>query len=337
MKRKGKYVTGAIVAGALLLAAAGISGRWQSSETQKNSEERKRINFIAAIANNGYWGRAADGAMQTADQNNMEVKCLGQTNLGSQNLLDNLEISINSDLDGIITYGLNQSPEFQTLLEEADEKGIPVVLIDSDVETEHKLCYIGIDDYGSGWMAGKEMAEECNGKAEILMIISEKNITNQIERLKGFRAAIQDYPDMKIVDMLECGSSLLTAQRLVTKVMEEQPYINAIFCAEGMGTGACCYVMEKQNRKVDDSMHIIGYDYNSVTKKAIEEGSLSACIQQDSRQMGELAAEVLHQYLNEGIRPDATIHTHASLIRKDNMQEAEKIDSKNVEVEWNYY
>ena len=84
-------------------------------------------------------------------------------------------------------------------------------------------------------------------------------------------------------------------------------------------------------------MHIIGYDYNGLTKKSIEEGYLSACIQQDSRQMGELAAQVLDKYLNEGIRPAKTIHTHASLIRRDNMQEAEKIDSENVKVEWNYY
>ena len=76
------------------------------------------------------------------------------------------------------------------------------------------------------------------------------------------------------------------------------PEINAIFCAEGIGTGACCYVMEKQNRKVGDSMHIIGYDYNGLTKRSIEEGYLSACIQQGSRQMGELAAQVLDKYLN---------------------------------------
>ena len=329
-------MTAAVIAG-VLTDLAETSGSCQTENAQNEMKNIKRVNFIAAIANEGYWGRAADGAIQIGSQKNMDVKCLGQTNLDSQELLDNLEISINSDLDGIISYGLNQSAEFQKLLEGADEKDIPVVLIDSDVETEHKLCYIGIDDYGTGWLAGKEMAEECDGKANILMIVSDKNITNQVERLRGFHAAIRTYPDMKVADMLECGSSVLTAQKLVTKVMEEQPEINAIFCAEGMGTGACCYVMEKQNRKVGDSMHIIGYDYNGLTKRSIEEGYLSACIQQDSRQMGELAAQVLDKYLNEGIRPAKTIHTHASLIRRDNMQEAEKIDSENVKVEWNYY
>lgn len=337
MKNRWKYLMAAAVVAGILTGLAETSSSYQTEKTQKEMENTKRINFIAAIANEGYWGRAADGAIQTGNRKNMNIKCLGQTNLDDQELLDNLEISINSDLDGIISYGLNQSSEFEKLLEKADEKEIPVVLIDSDVETEHKLCYIGIDDYGTGWLAGKEMAEECNGKAKILMIVSDKNITNQIERLRGFNAAIQTYSEMKIADILECGSSILTAQKLVTKVMEEQPEINAIFCAEGTGTGACCYVMEKQNRKVGASMHIIGYDYNSVTKRCIEEGYLSACIQQDSRQMGELAVQILDKYLSERIRPAKIIHTHASLIRRENMEEAEKIDSENVEVEWNYY
>ena len=68
----------------------------------------------------------------------MDVKCLGQTNLDSHELLDNLEISINSDLDGIISYGLNQSADFHKLLEDADQKDIPVELNHIDVETEHK-------------------------------------------------------------------------------------------------------------------------------------------------------------------------------------------------------
>ena len=109
MKNRWKYLMAAAVIAGVLTGLAETSGSCQTENAQNEMENIKRVNFIAAIANEGYWGRAADGAIQTGSQKNMDVKCLGQTNLDSQELLDNLEISINSDLDGIISYGLNQS------------------------------------------------------------------------------------------------------------------------------------------------------------------------------------------------------------------------------------
>lgn len=308
---------------------------WENSK--KDETESNRVNFIAAIANTGYWGRAADGAIQTGKTRGIDVKCLGQTNLDSQKLLDNIEISVNSCVDGIITYGLNQSQNFLKLLEKADEKNIPVVLIDSDVDTENKLCYIGIDDYESGWQAGEEIAKRCERKGQILMIVSDKSVKNQIERLKGFEDAIKQYSNMQIFDIMECGSNGVMAQKMIVKVLEERPDVNAIFCAEGVGTGACCQAMRKKNRIVGKSIQIIGYDYNYFTKEALKKGYLSACIQQDSRQMGELAVEVLEGYLRQGTVPEKIIYTNAVMLLKENIEDGRNIDYGQVKVDWNYY
>lgn len=335
INKKQKCFKFIILLSSIVLVLAGGAYIWQSCKSDQT--DLKRINFIAAIANSGYWGRAADGAIQAGKNRNMDVKCLGQTNLDSQELLDNLEISVNSCVDGIITYGLNQSDEFLQLLKEANKKQIPVVIIDSDVETEDKLCYIGIDDYGSGWDAGEEMVRECGEEAQILMVVSDKSVMNQIERLNGFKDAIQQYPMMEIADIIECGSSTLMAQRMISKKLEECPDINAIFCAEGVGAGACCMVMKKQEKIFDETIHIIGYDYNYVTQKALKNGYLSACIQQDSRQMGEMALEVLDRYMKDGILPDKTIYTDALMVKKDNIEESRKIDSGQTKIEWNYY
>lgn len=63
----------AVIAG-VLTGLAETSGSCQTENAQNEMENIKRVNFIAAIANEGYWGRAADGAIQTGSQKNMDVK-----------------------------------------------------------------------------------------------------------------------------------------------------------------------------------------------------------------------------------------------------------------------
>lgn len=82
---------------------------------------------------------------------------------------------------------------------------------------------------------------------------------------------------------------------------------------------------------------MIGYDYNEIVREAMAKGYITACIQQDSWRMGELAAEVLGQYLNEGIIPPKVLVTDVLLIRRENMEEAEQTLYGNVDIKWHQH
>ena len=302
----------------------------------KTKGNEKRVSFIAAITNQGYWGRAADGAQTRGESLGLHVKCFGQTDLDAEKLLTNLEIAVNSKVDGIITYGLNQSEEFHLLQEMAAQEGIPLVLIDSDVEGGERLCYIGSDNYRTGKQAGEMMEEECDGEGQILLVISDKTVKNQIERIKGFEDVLKEDDRMQIVEYLEIGSNRLLAKQRIVKALEQNPEIKGIFCTEGVGTGACCQVLQEQ-KMMCPPFCVIGYDYSQSVGSAMEDGYITGCIQQDSRRMGELAAEILYQYLAEGKEPPKVVYTDSLMIQKNNMEDAEKIEYKNVHVQWHHY
>lgn len=307
--------------------------------TLKKPEENpieRRVSFIAAIANQGYWGRAALGAVEEGKNYGLHVKCFAQTDLDTEKLLTNLEIAMNSRVDGIITYGLNQSEEFLALQNRAAREGIPLVLIDSDVEQGERLCYIGTDNVYSGSLAGEVMCEECGGKGKILAVLSGKEVKNQIERMEGFEAALKKHPGMEVVEYLEIGSNRLLGKEKIVKALEENPEINGIFCAEGIGTGAGCQMMQERQAGAE-AICVIGYDYNETVRNAMARGYITACIQQDSRRMGMLAAEVLGRYLHEGIIPPKALYTDVLLIRKENMDEAEQMHYGDVDLRWYQY
>ena len=70
---------------------------------------------------------------------------------------------------------------------------------------------------------------------------------NQIERIKGFEDVLKEHDRMQIVEYLEIGSNRLLAKQRIVKALEQNPEIKGIFCTEGVGTGACCQVLQEQN------------------------------------------------------------------------------------------
>ena len=296
---------------------------------------RYRVTFITDYANDGYWGRAADGAISCAAKYGVDVKCLGSVQMDTDKLLQNLEGAIYAGVDGIITYGLRGSARFEELLKMANDAQIPLVLIDSDVTTSPRLCYVGTDNQASGYQAGLAMVKMLGEKGRILVSVSCRDKGNQFERLKGFEEAIVGYPQMEIARVVECGSDPVLAGSKLAMALEEEGDVTGIFCAEGVSSRACCHLMKKLGNQGE--RHVIVYDLSETQKEAVEKGWIDTCIQQDSRQMGERAMEILGEYLTGGEIPEEAVYTQTFFLTKTTMDQAEGADYGKAVVEWHYY
>lgn len=305
-------------------------------QTQHIEKPEKRISFVAAFTTESYWAMACGGAMEEGEKYNFDVKGLSSVEMSAEKLIANLESAIYSDVDGIITYGMRGSEEFVQTLEKADAQGIPVVLIDSDVDTEHKLGYVGSNNYLSGQRAGNEMAKDCGGKGKILVVVSYLETANQIDRVAGFRDALEQYPDMEIVEILEGESNVTMGQEVIMNALLEKPEINGIFCAEGVSACSAGYVMEKLEKDCED-IHVYAYDYSGPINEWLEQGYMSGTIQQDPKGMGKLAVRMLEEYMRTGTLAEKEIYTDTALITKENLEDSKNIDYGSMDIQWHYY
>ena len=55
-------------------------------------------------------------------------------------------------------------------LEKAAAKGIPVIIVDTDVEWPKKVTYVGTNNYEGGKLAGQYLLKELSGKAQVALI-----------------------------------------------------------------------------------------------------------------------------------------------------------------------
>ncbi len=308
-----------------------------SSDTGLSTYEEEmgvRLTFVSPFANTGYWGIAATGILDAGEEYGMNVKCIGFLESDAKEQIRYIKSAIYSQADAIITAGIENSQEFEEAMEMASEKGIPVVLIDCDIEESSRLCYIGTDNFQAGCLAGKDIAEATDGKGKVAIIGNEQSSVNQQERIEGFKSVIAQYPEMEIVTAMKGDLNYMVMKEQIVNLLEEYPQIDAVFCSEGYASSAMNQLLREENAGYEE-LKVVTFDMTEETVENLKEGKVYATIQQDPYTMGRKAVEYLDQYLHGQINLESVIYTNVQSVKKENLDQI--YDYKGGDVIWNTY
>jgi len=93
----------------------------------------------------------------------------------------------------------NEAHPLAAVVEEAYDRGIPVIVIDRKTSSSRCTAYVGGNNYEIGRMAGDYIASVVlKKKGNIAEIMGLPGSSPAIERTKGFADALKRYPDIKI-------------------------------------------------------------------------------------------------------------------------------------------
>lgn len=292
------------------------------NEEEQNMLPGRRITFISPMANSGYWGNVAGGILDKGNACDMDVKCVGFSELNLDKQIYAMENAVLSGVDGIVTVAYEDSKEFREIVSQAQEADIPVIFIDSDVEDIGRLCYIGSDNFYAGQLAGEKLAKECGGQGKVAIVTSFCDNANQAERISGFIEALKDFPKMEVVKILEGQSNTGLLREMIVGMMEDIPKISAIFCAEGYGSGVMCKLAEK-NRERFDGIKTLVFDYSETIRHAMISGNIAGTIKQNPYEMGGRAVEVLQEYFTGNKEEIRDQYTNVELVGTEDELEIE--------------
>lgn len=93
----------------------------------------------------------------------------------------------------------NQVHAISPALERAQQKGIPVILVDRKTQSKKYTAFIGCDNYLLGKLVGDYIAQRLKGKGRIVEIRGLDDSSPAIDRHRGFVDALNAYPDLQIV------------------------------------------------------------------------------------------------------------------------------------------
>lgn len=297
--------------------------------TLEEESNEIRVTFVSPFANTGYWGIAATGILDTAEKYGMNVKCIGFAESDPQKQIRYIKSAIYSHADGIITAGIENSDEFKKVLDMASEAGIPVILIDCDIEGSDRLCYIGTDNFEAGKIAGQEIAEATGGKGSVAIIRNEKSSINQQERINGMESVMEQYPDLEIVTVLEGNQNYMIAKEQIVKMLKEYPEINGIFCPEGYSSICMSQFLMEEKEGYED-LKVVTFDISNEALSSLKAGKIYSIVQQDPYTMGQKAVESLHQYLSGESGMQSEMYTNVQNVRPESLDQLYEYRSKDV-------
>ncbi|RSL33612.1 sugar ABC transporter substrate-binding protein [Salibacterium salarium] len=267
--------------------------------------------LITEETGNAYWQMIEQSAKATAADHNIYLESMGPRKANPEEVLRTMDQMIAANVDGIITQGL-PGPRFLDLVVKANEHGIPVVTVDSDMPESERTAYIGTDNYESGYLAGEELIRETKGKQSVGIITGNVESLNQQQRIKGFEEAIKNVERIEVVDIKQSNITEVGAAQATYSMIKQHSNINALFGTSALdGIGM---VQGVEEMTVWERPYMIAFDTLPETINLLEQEKLDATIAQYPEEMGKQAIQTMRD-LQSQANVEPLQHTGTDVIR----------------------
>lgn len=121
----------------------------------------------------------------------------------------------------------NESGAVTDIVEEAYDRGIPVILVDRTIDSDKYTAFIGADNFNIGWQAGLYLTRAVRGK--IVELTGTGMSSPAVSRSSGFRAALAQAPGLELVASADASWSGQQAAELMDSLLTLYPDIRAVF------------------------------------------------------------------------------------------------------------
>ncbi len=203
-------------------------------------------------------------------------------------------------------------------VKKAQEAGIPVITIDSGIDSDIPVSFIATDNIIAGHKAGREMKRllQSSSRREVAIVSHIKGTATAIDRESGVRGGLEGEA---VIGTWFCDVDQEIAYQ-ITKDLLKNPSLGGIVALNEVSTLGVCRAIDEADAQ--DRVLVVGFD-NAVRELSyLEEGVLKATVVQRPYNMGYLSVKVAADFLKGEVVPPF-IDTGSVLITKDNMFERE--------------
>jgi ribose transport system substrate-binding protein len=180
----------------------------------------------------------------------------------------------------------------------ANKAGIPVLNFDRRVIGGGDVfVYVGSEWTLTGLQSGMQMVTAINGQGNIVIIEGTPGSSVTHERLAGFKAAINLYPEIKVIAQQPGNFNPADGQKAMEDILQAHPKgIDAVwFMNDDMFHGGLTAIQAAGRRK---EMKLLSIDGDHRACEAVKNGDLDGEILLDIYGMGYEPVRAVAQYLN---------------------------------------
>lgn len=209
-------------------------------------------------------------------------------------------------------------------VEAAANTGIPVVIIDSGLQSDKYTSFIATDNYVGGRMGGAFLGKLLGGKGNALLLRYAVGSASTTKREQGFIDELKEnFPGIKLLTGNQYAGATreLAYQASQSLLRRFDDKVNGVFCPNESVTVAMTKAV-RDIGKADGQIKIVGFDTSVQSLQDLEAGDVQALVVQNPLKMGYLGVMSLVDYLGGG-QVEKRIDTGVELVTRENMDQPE--------------
>ena len=300
----------------------GLTGK---SRQQEESGEvyRYKYDMIVDSPDSSFWQAVYGCAQDWAQKNDAILELKGSGKENDYTKLDYMNMSIASNADGIILqYSGEQGLEAK--INEAVQKGIPVVTVMGDAVHSKRQSFVGVSDYQLGSAYGEKVAEYVTEDTQSILILLKKNIDdmNQSQIYTQISNAAQAKAgadaEIKVTGKNLLSTGTFETEEAVTDIFQQKDKVPDILVCMDEETTECAR-QAVLDLNLAGKVTIIGYYSSGDILTAVEKGVISVTCDVDTDQLGKYTIEALTEYQKDG-RTNSYYNVDINFLDKDAVQ-----------------
>lgn len=324
--------------GFLALTLGGCAGQFRVSGEEEVSEvdENLVVVGVSQIGSESVWRTANTASIQEVFTNDRGYFLLfSNARQKQENQIKAIRRFISRQVDYIVFSPITESG-WDVVLQEARDAGIPVILMDRQVDVKDETLYtawVGSDFHGEGRRAGEwlEADLERQGRQEeeiqIVVLQGTEGATSAIGRTQGFQEVACTHANWIILEQMDAEYTTAKGREVMDHLLDKYEEIDVVISQnDDMTFGA----LEAMNRRgittgVEGDVIVVSFDAVKSALKLVEQGVINVDIECNPEQ-GEWVEKVI-QALERGEEVEKTFYIEEQVFTQENV--SRYLDKRN--------
>ena len=284
------------------------------------------IAVIPKGTTNEFWKAVNAGAFKARDElgaKGVPVEIIWKGPLKEDDREQQIQVVenfVSRRVSGIVLAPLDSRALVQPVAS-AGQARIPVVIMDSGLNSDRYASFVATDNRRGGVMAGDHLARLLGGKGNVILLRYQVGSASTEEREAGFLEALKQHPGIKVISSNQhAGPTRETAYQASQNLLNRHGReVNGVFCPAELPSGAMAMALRDIGR-AGGKVKMVGFDAGSKSIEDLRNGDIQGLVVQDPLGIGYESVLAMIKHL-QGEKVERRIGTRVALITKENMEQ----------------
>jgi ribose transport system substrate-binding protein len=319
LKKKFKAVLSGL---SIALLMGGCVAKQAQDQVAEADQDRKfHIAVIPKGSTHVHWKSVHAGAEKAAHElGDVQIIWQGpQKEDDRQMQIQVMQNMVSRGVDAILLAPLDDQSLVPSV-KAAVNRQIPVIIFDSDLQTDVYHSFVATDNYEGGRLCARQLAQELGAKGKIIMLKYSEGSEATLKREQGFLDGLKEYgPEMELISGNQfAGATFEKAFQASQNLLNRFGDFEGVFCSNETSTQGMLRALQLSGRA--GKAKFIGFDMNQTLLAGLQKGEIHGLAVQDPVAMGYLGVKTAHAILMGEVF-DNRIDTGVTMVHKDNLNE----------------